>query len=118
MLALLSVVQGAWGWGGAGTSSDPYLIETGDDWTELAIQVASGSTFSGKYFMMSRDVSTEGIQVGSKDTPFSGTFDGDGHTLTYNKGSRTPKFIIVNEECAPFGCLDGAVPARWRTAAC
>ena len=47
------------------------------------------------------------MQVGSETAPFSGTFDGDGHTLTYNKGGKGDPFA-VNETCAPFGCLNGA----------
>ena len=56
--------------GGTGTSSAPYLIKSSADWKELATQVASGNSYIGKYFMMSDDLNTDGVQVGSKETPF------------------------------------------------
>ena len=101
--------------GGTGTSSDPYLIKSSADWKELATQVASGNSYIGKYFMMSDDLNTDGVQVGSKETPFSGTFDGDGHTLTYNKSNPSAELQCVDEECAPFGCLSGATVRHLRT---
>lgn len=54
--------------GGTGTSSAPYLIKSSADWKELATQVASGNSYIGKYFMMSDDLNTDGVQVGSKIT--------------------------------------------------
>ena len=63
--------------------------------------------------MMSNDIDSKGVQVGSETAPFSGTFDGDGHTLTYNKGGGDPSF--VNENCAPFGYLNGASVRHLKT---
>lgn len=36
--------------------------------------------------------------VGTDTTPFSGTFDGDGHTLTFNSGTKDSP---VTTGCAP-----------------
>jgi len=61
MIALLMLMaQGAWGWGGSGTSSDPWLIATAADWDALATG-AQGDTYSGKYFRQTADatVTTE-----------------------------------------------------------
>lgn len=81
-----SVAQGAWGWDGSGTSTDPYLIQTNADWQQLADDVSGGETYSGIVFRMTVDIDTEGKSVGTEEKPFCGIFDGDGHTLTYSQG--------------------------------
>ena len=54
---------------------------------------AGGST-EGKYFLQTADIETN-IPLGNNDYPFWGTYDGGGHTLTFNYDK--------NEECdAPF----------------
>ena len=106
MFALLcAVAQGAWGWDGSGTQTDPYKIQTSADWKQLSNEVVGGSSFSGLFFEMTADIDAEGISVGSESKHFSGTFDGGGHTLTYNRGASNQP---VNELCAPFISLDGA----------
>ena len=105
MFALLcAVAQGAWGWDGSGTSADPYLIRTSADWKQLADDVSGGNSYSGKFFEMAADIDAQGISVGTSDKPFSGTFSGGMHTLTYNRGGAEP----VDDRCAPFIRLDGA----------
>ena len=79
---------------GSGTEEDPYLISSVATWNYLADQVAAGNTYSGKYFRQTADIGTaqEPItrMVGiysdpeSDSRPFSGTYDGQGHTLTVN----------------------------------
>lgn len=90
--------------GGSGTEGDPYRIATTADLNQLATDVNGGNTYSGKYFKMTADIaytyttawndatSTEnnytaiGCKLGSDpdndEHPFSGTFDGDGHTVS------------------------------------
>ena len=105
MFAMLcAVAQGAWGWDGSGTSADPYLIRTSADWKQLADDVSGGNSYSGKFFEMAADIDAQGISVGTSDKPFSGTFSGGMHTLTYNRGGAEP----VDDRCAPFIRLDGA----------
>lgn len=105
-IALLClVVQGAWAWNGSGTSADPYKIQTSADWKQLSNEVLGGNGFSGLFFEMTADIDAEGISIGSESKHFSGTFDGGGHTLTYNRGASNQP---VNELCAPFISLDGA----------
>ena len=107
---MCAVVQGAWAWEGSGTSTDPYLIKTSDDWKEFARSIRWGYDFQGKHFRMTADIDADGATAGSDQYSFNGTFDGDGHTLTYNQGSydsqQEPTF--VDDYCAPFVRLNGA----------
>ena len=106
---LLTIAQGVWAWDGSGTQNAPYCIQNAADWQELADKVAAGESYSGKYFRLTADIDLGGVSVGGELQPFSGTFDGDGHTLTYNRGtsaSGTPTY--VDEYCAPFVLLEGA----------
>ena len=106
---LLFTVQGAWAWWGTGTSSDPYLIQDLQDWKALGYDLSHQKTYEGKFFRLTADLDLEGNSIGSENNPFSGTFDGDGHTLTYNRGTSSAQGpTYVDEYCAPFICLDGA----------
>lgn len=74
-------------WDGEGIEEDPYLIYTAEQWDHLATRVQGGTNYSGKYFKLMDDISVT-TMVGNKegDVPncFSGTFDGNGKTLTVN----------------------------------
>ena len=93
ILALLcAVVQGAWAdgsfGGGDGSAKNPYIINTTAQWDQFASEVNGGNTYSGMYFQLGDDI-TVSTMVGAGTTgknakPFSGTFDGAGHTLTFN----------------------------------
>ena len=74
---------------GKGTASAPYLIKSTEDWNTLAEFVANGNNTSGKYFKMTNNISVS-TAVGSGGKHFSGTFDGDGHTLTLDNMSSSP----------------------------
>ena len=106
MLALLcTIVQEAWAWDGSGTQTDPYKIQTSADWKQLSDEVGGGNHFDGKCFEMTVDIEAEGISIGSETKPFSGTFDGGNHTLTYNAGT-VGRYAEGNH--APFISLSGA----------
>ena len=106
---LLLIGQTAWAWDGEGTSSNPYLISSTSDWKQLATDVSAGNSYSGKFFRLTADFDADGQSVGTENSPFSGTFDGDGHTLTYDRGGNTDAgFVLVDDYCAPFVRLDGA----------
>ena len=120
LLLLLFTVQTTWAqapWTleGDGTETSPFLISSTADWQKFARMVNTGYTFDDQYFRMTADIDAEGVSVGGAvDGPvmaaFCGIFDGDGHTLTYNRGvtsaSGTPTY--VDEYCAPFVLLEGA----------
>ena len=71
---------------GTGTEADPYLIRDDYEWSSFTYYVNNGNDFSGKYVKLTSDISVT-IPVGSRvsdsdNKPFSGTFLGDGHTIT------------------------------------
>lgn len=103
--AVLSLLITANLWGqepaalsGSGTSADPYQITSVDDWNAFADAVNGGYDYRGKYIKLMDDIE---INVGAGDKmagvfvkkgdsgnrPFNGTFDGDGHTITFNCGA-------------------------------
>ncbi|MCR4584022.1 MAG: hypothetical protein K5764_10805, partial [Prevotella sp.] len=103
MVLLCGIAQGIWAWDGSGVQTDPYLIKNTADWEALASEVSKGSIYNGVFFKMTADIDANGVSVGSESSAFSGTFDGDGHTLTFNKGTSTnQKLEAVDEYCAPF----------------
>ncbi|MBP3251492.1 MAG: leucine-rich repeat domain-containing protein [Prevotella sp.] len=106
MLALLMLLPlwglggQAWGWGGSGTSSDPWLIATAADWDALATG-AQGDTYSGKYFRQTADITGVTTMVGTNEKPFAGIYDGDGHSLGVSIDSN-------DAFTAPFRYIGGA----------
>jgi hypothetical protein len=79
----------------------------------LSIDVAGGNSYAGKVFRLAQDIDCEGISVGTDEHPFSGTFDGDGHTLTLNVGSEYNPSDISK---APFYRVSGATFRHLHTA--
>jgi len=71
---------------GTGTSSDPFLIESGKNLAYLAKSVNNGTSYSGKYFKLTTDINLnneEWIPIGNSESKiYSGVFDGDGHSIT------------------------------------
>ncbi len=79
--------------GGDGSESTPYLISTADDMRELSGRVAGengyiADKFKGKFFEVTADIDLGGednefTAIGSSTAIyFSGTFDGDNHTIS------------------------------------
>lgn len=101
--------------GGTGTEADPYLITGPDDMLDLSYKVEyNKETFKGMYFRVNNDFSMNGVTfrpIGNnfgrtgEDAirAFSGTFDGDGHTISD---------LYVNQDTngfvALFGITNGA----------
>ena len=80
---LLSVNAMAQFGGGNGIEGNPYIISTAAHLSELATNVNGGNDYSGKYFKLTANISSGNTMIGSYSSyPFSGTFDGDGHTIT------------------------------------
>ena len=102
-----------WPTQGTGTDADPYLISSADDWNKFAHNVTYGRNYSGQYVKLTNDISVTtmagGYQADDNYQPFSGTFDGDGHTLTLNVNNQS-RFA------APFKCVSGATIKNLRTA--
>ena len=103
---LLTMTQGASAWSGSGNSaSDPILIANANDWNTLATNVASGTNYSGKYFKLTADITVTTMVTAT----FSGTFDGGGHTLTFN-------YTATGDNAAPFAYITGATIKNLRVA--
>ena len=102
-----------WPTQGAGTVDDPYIISSAEDWNDFAYNVRIGRNYSGQYVKLTNDISVTtmagGYQADDNCQPFSGTFDGDGHTLTLNVNNQS-RFA------APFKCVSGAIIKNLRTA--
>ena len=74
--------------GGDGSAKNPYLINSPDQWGKLSADVAAGTSYSGQYFLLDADITVTKMlgtgTTGNNAKPFSGTFDGGGHTLIFN----------------------------------
>ena len=109
-----------WALTSTGTDADhAYIIACAAQFDLLAERVNAGESYSGKYFKLGSDLpsaaeveggtSTVTPMVGSNGRFFSGTFDGDGHTLTVSYNS-TDNYL------APFHYVNGATLLNLRVA--
>jgi len=92
-----------------GTPAD-FVINSADDWDTFCNALLDNETynrFSGKTVALGADITVTSM-AGSSKHDFCGTFDGQGHTLTFNYGSAgTP----ANEEyIAPFSYVSTVTP--------
>ena len=75
---------------GSGTPIDPYEITSAGDLAAFRNAVNNGTDFSGQFFELTRDIDLQAagydtwapIGEYSSSVPFSGTFDGGGHTIS------------------------------------
>jgi hypothetical protein len=75
---------------GSGTESDPYIIENARQLQTIARQVNQGESYESIYFALGADIDLGGMQwmpIGiwideATYFPFSGAFDGRGHTIS------------------------------------
>ena len=86
--------------------SGNYLIASADDWNSFCAHVESGNNFSGKTIKLTTDIEASMMagyyQSETDNMPFSGTFLGEGHTITA---------AITDDSkdgAAPFRYIDGA----------
>ncbi|MBR1840496.1 MAG: hypothetical protein IJ782_07935 [Prevotella sp.] len=101
---------------GSGTEGDPYVISSNDDWTSFANSVNSGFTYSGEFVKLTKNVNAT-VNVGLRNNePFSGTFDGDGHTLTVTLTANAASTSGNTEGIAPFHFIRNATIKNLRTA--
>lgn len=96
------------GFDGSGTDSDPYLIESIEDWNKLASRVYDGTTYSGKHFKLMANLTISKVVGYNKINSFQGIFDGNGHTLTLNGDDfGTSGDYTSFNVCAPFRYVAG-----------
>jgi hypothetical protein len=105
LVAVLATTSPVWGQtfgGGDGTETNPYLISNADHWLTLVGQVNHGTSYSGKFFKQTANISITSC-VGDADTnAFSGTFDGNGYTIDITFENAQLLYV------APFSYIDGA----------
>ena len=92
---LLTVTQGAWA---------DLTIKNSIEWNAFANSVSDGNTYAGETVTLTGDLSVSRM-AGTVGHPFSGTLEGQGHTLWFS-GSRESG--DVEEPLAPFAELSGA----------
>ena len=82
ILTLFSLPSFAAGLNGSGTADSPYLIGTEAELIAFRDKVNGGE--SGAYAKLTANISLTGYwsAIGVQDTPYTGTFDGDGHSIT------------------------------------
>ncbi len=71
--------------GGNGTSSSPYLIKNAGQLAYLSYLLqCENSNYQGKYYRLEADLDLRGKSwdpIGQGNFPFTGVFDGNGHTI-------------------------------------
>ena len=90
---------------GSGTADDPYLLHSPADWSVFAAKINSGED-ADKCYKLADDWSQEDsnavtVTVGTEEHPFTGTFDGGGHTLYVNIND------LSSNGVAPFREING-----------
>ena len=65
-------------------SGNTFTIDDASGWEAFCLFLVDGETFSGKTVKLGADISVSRMAGSGDSTPFGGTFDGDGHTLTFN----------------------------------
>ena len=111
---------------GSGTEASPYLITSTADWNIFAQAVTDGNDYNGLFLKLTGDITITVNGTGSSDKiagvyngdndckPFSGTFDGDWHTITFNVGTDAVPYVpgqyssTIPYPSAPFRVIDGA----------
>ncbi len=84
-------------------SGDTYTIKTAEGWNYFCRRLEVDGElngFSGKTVVLAGNI-TVTTMAGSTNHPFKGTFDGDGHTLTFN-------YTADRTNCSPFHITNGA----------
>jgi hypothetical protein len=109
-------------WSGNGTQTNPYVITTTAQLDALANEVKSGQTYSGTYFVLGNDIaySTAGLgdidenfttiggYFNGSDKNFSGNFDGQNHTISGIRVSKsTSNNANANKNLGLFGRISG-----------
>ncbi len=94
-----------------------HVINTADDWAAFAAVIANGE-YAGDTWKLGADISisvdaasqnySAFATVGTEAHPFSGTFDGQGHTLNVNIRDTYWSNEESNPGAAPFRYISGA----------
>ena len=100
--------------GGDGSQTSPYIIDNRVKFLSLGDKIADGTLSASGYYLLDVDVDITGKEwtpIGTFDKPFSGVFDGGGHSIT---GLSITEFSEMSLETQAynfggmFGVTDGA----------
>ena len=94
------------------TGTNEYTVRSYVGWNLFCEAVNGGNSYSGKTIKLDGDISVS-TMAGTSTNKFSGTFDGQGHTLTFNQGTSGSPYN--SEFVAPFRYVDGATIQNLRT---
>ena len=84
-------------------ADNTFYIRTADDWDTFAMMVNSGNNSISAAMLADVTLDETAHMVGSSEnTPFAGTFDGNGHTLTVKFADTQRRYV------APFSYVGGA----------
>ena len=116
-LLALVLTMPTWAQGGSGNESETITIASKEDWKAFCDIVNKGQTTLNAKLTKDVDLGEEIVQVGKEDPYYeadkyyyySGTFDGQGHTLSFNWNAGEKKFI------APFKFVKDATIKNLRT---
>ena len=124
--------------GGSGTAEDPYQIADGAQLAKLAQDVNGGNNYAGTYFVLTADIllndttnwtswnestapANSWTPIGSDANPFTGTLDGDGHSVSgiyVNSNKHYQGFVGylgVNGIIQNIGVKESYVKGVWST---
>ncbi len=104
--------------GGSGTTDDPYLISTTADLN----RIGHNPRLMRAHFKSIRDIDLAGLDlfiIGDEEYPYSGAFDGNGHTISNFTHTSTHRNYIglfalvsgVNAEIKNLGLIDPNIDA-------
>lgn len=78
LLCLFFLAAPAAAAGGSGTAADPYIIQTAAELQSIQNNLAA-------YYKLANDINLQGVSftpIGSTSSPFTGSFDGAGYTIS------------------------------------
>ena len=108
-LLALVLAAPAWAQGSSGNESETITIASKEDWKAFCDRVNKGQTTLNAKLTKDVDLGEEIVMVGKYEKMYSGTFDGQGHTLKFN-WNRSDKGNL-----APFWCVKDATIRNLRT---
>ena len=117
-LLALVLTMPTWAQGGSGNESETITIASKEDWKAFCDRVNSGQTTLNAKLTKDVDLGEEIVMAGTKDlySPgynnffyYTGTFDGQGHTLKFNWNAGK------DDRIAPFWCVKDATIKNLRT---
>ena len=81
---------------GTGLETNPYVIFNGNDFAYFINQVNAGNQYENTYFIVKTNINMSNYtlnMIGSKDYPFSGYFNGKGHSIYNFTISGTTQYV-------------------------